>query len=380
MKRKDFLKNGAMAAAGAASMLSACSGNSQDKTQPSGGPNVITSKKYRWKLVTTWPPKFPIFGEAANFFADWVKELSNGRINIKVYGGGELIPALEVFDAVSSGNADMGCGAPYYWSGKTPAAQFFCAIPFGMNAQQIQSWLLSGGGYELWKEVYADFNLYPFLGGNSGVQMGGWFNKEIKSTEDLKGLKMRLPGLAGKALEKAGGTAILVAGGEIYTSLERGVIDATEWVGPYHDYTMGFHKIAKYYYTPGWHEPGTQLEFMINKKVYDELPEDLKAILYNVSLRVQAWMLAEFDAQNAIYMDKLVNEEGVQLREFPEDVLAQLKKYNDEALDELVGNDPVSKKVYASYKEFLDRASKWSVLTEKAFYNKLQKAEYKIPS
>jgi len=284
------------------------------------------------------------------------------------------VPALETFDAVSSGTADMGSGASYYWAGKSPAAQFFAAVPFGMNAQQVNSWMLAGEGYDLWREVYSKFNLVPFLGGNTGVQMGGWFNKEINTVNDLKGLKMRIPGLAGKVLERAGGAAVLVAGGEIYTSLERGVIDATEWIGPYHDQKMGFSKIAKYYYAPGWHEPGTQLEMFINKETYDGLPADLKAIMNAVSMRVHAWVLAEFDAQNGTYLEKLMDD-GVQLRSFPKPVLEELRAQTNVALQEIADADPVSKKVYTSYKKFQNKIAKWSQLTEQAYYNDIQKVD-----
>jgi len=371
MKRKEFIKNTMLVAAGATGVL-ACAG---DQKEGEGGASTISDKKYNWRMVTTWPPNFPVLGEAANFYAKWLKEATGGRVNIKVYGAGELVPALEAFDTVSSGTADMGSGASYYWAGKSPAAQFFAAVPFGMNAQQVTAWMIGGEGYELWEEVYAKFNLVPFLGGNSGVQMGGWFNKEINSVADLKGLKMRIPGLAGQVLEKAGGAPVLVAGGEIYTSLERGVIDATEWIGPYHDYKMGFHKIAKYYYTPGWHEPGTQLEFFANKEVYDSLPNDIKAIMQAVSMRVHAWVLAEFDAQNGTFLEKLIKDENVQLRRFPDAVLDELRGHTQATIDDLVNKDPMSKKVYTSYKKFLDKTAKWSELTEKAYYNSIQKTE-----
>lgn len=331
-----------------------------------------TKEVYNWKMTTTWPPNFPVLGEVANKYAEWVNELSDGQIKIKVYGGGELVPSLEAFDAVSNGTIEMGSGASYYWAGKTPAAQFFAAVPFGMNSQQLTSWLETGGGYELWKKTYAKFNLVPFLGGNTGVQMGGWFNKEINTVDDFKGLKMRLPGIGGKVLEKAGGAAVLVAGGEIYTSLERGVIDATEWIGPYHDYKMGFQKVAKYYYTPGWHEPGTQLEFFVNKEKHDALPAHLQAVLDAASKKAQVWVLSEFDKQNGIYLDKL-KEEGVQVREFSKETLDVLRAYTEEAIQEMVGDDQLSKEVYQSYKSFQDRVSKWSELTEQAYYNKIKK-------
>jgi len=371
MKRKEFLKNAMLVAAGATGVL-ACA--SEQKETESGASGAISNKQYNWRMVTTWPPKFPVLGESAELFAEWMKEATGGRVNIKVYGAGELVPALETFDAVSSGTADMGSGASYYWAGKSPAAQFFAAVPFGMNAQQVNSWMLAGEGYDLWREVYSKFNLVPFLGGNTGVQMGGWFNKEINTVNDLKGLKMRIPGLAGKVLERAGGAAVLVAGGEIYTSLERGVIDATEWIGPYHDQKMGFSKIAKYYYTPGWHEPGTQLEMFINKETYEGLPADLKAIMNAVSMRVHAWVLAEFDAQNGTYLEKLMDD-GVQLRSFPKPVLEELRAQTNVALQEIADADPVSKKVYTSYKKFQNKIAKWSQLTEQAYYNDIQKVD-----
>jgi len=347
----------------------------KDGSSEATSTNVENTKKeiYNWKMTTTWPPNFPVLGEVANKYAEWVEELSDGQIKIKVYGGGELVPSLEAFDAVSNGTIEMGSGASYYWAGKTSAAQFFAAVPFGMNSQQLTSWLETGGGYDLWKKTYAKFNLVPFLGGNTGVQMGGWFNREINSVADFKGLKMRLPGIGGKVLEKAGGAAVLVAGGEIYTSMERGVIDATEWIGPYHDYKMGFHKVAKYYYTPGWHEPGTQLEFFVNKDKHDALPKHLQAILEAASKKAQVWVLSEFDKQNGIFLDKLVNEENVEVREFSKETLDILRGYTDEAIQDMIGDDPLSKEVYESYSKFQNRVSKWSKLTEQAYYNKIQK-------
>ncbi len=376
MKRKDFIKKSIIGLTTIPIVANSCvPAPSEDisSTTSSTAPNIISGKKYKWKMVTTWPPNFPVLGVGATKFADWVKEMSAGRIDIKVYGGGELVPPLETFGAVSGGVAEMGSSCAYYWAGKTPAAQFFAAVPFGMNAQQLTSWMLSGGAYEKWKNLYANFNLVPFLAGNTGVQMGGWFNKEINSVEDLKGLKMRIPGIAGKVLEKAGGAAVLVAGGEIYTSLERGVIDATEWLHPFHDSKMGFHKISKYYYTPGWHEPGTQLELIINKKIYDSLPKDLQAILWAGSMNLHTWLLAEFDAQNRIYYQQLLQEDGIQIKTFPDDVLQTLKQYTEEAVEELIGDDAFSREVYDSYRKFQKEINAWSSMSEKAYYNKIMK-------
>ncbi|MFK7933624.1 MAG: TRAP transporter substrate-binding protein [Saprospiraceae bacterium] len=334
-----------------------------------------TEKKYNWKMVTTWPPNFPILGEGCTKFANLVKEMSQGQMEITVYGGGELVPPLEVFDAVGSGAAEIGHGAGYYWAGKIPAAQFFASVPFGMNAQQMNAWMLSGGGLELWQEIYEPYNLHPMPCGNTGVQMGGWFNKEINTIEDFEGLKMRMPGLGGKVLERAGGTPVLLAGSELYTGLERGIIDATEWIGPYHDYKMGFHEIAKYYYTPGWHEPGTVLEVIFNKEKFAALPRHLQVIMETAALRCNNWMLAEQEALNGDSLRKLIDEEGVEVRKFSEEILDTLRTYTDEFIAEITATDPTSKRVYESYHRFRKNVANWSNLTEKEFYTKLQKVE-----
>ena len=206
-------------------------------------------------MTTTWPKDFPGLGTGANRLADYIGALSDGELTVSVHGGGEIVPALEAFDAVSKGVAEMGHGAAYYWKGKTSAAQFFAAVPFGLTAQEMNAWIYTGGGQKLWDDLYAEFNLKPFLAGNTGVQMGGWFNREINSLEDMNGLKMRMPGLGGEVLTAIGAVPKLLPGGEIFTALESGAIDATEWVGPYNDLAFGFYKAAQYYYYPGWHEP-----------------------------------------------------------------------------------------------------------------------------
>ncbi|GAB4178746.1 MAG: TRAP transporter substrate-binding protein DctP [Geothermobacteraceae bacterium] len=353
--RRDFLKKATVATAAAAAATTI------------GAPAVHAKKTYTWKMVTTWPPHFPVLGEGADKLAEWVEKMSDGRLRIQVYGGGELVPPLQAFDAVSQGMVEMGHGASYYWAGKSPATQFFAAVPFGMNAQQMNAWIYSGGGQQLWDEVYAPFNLKPMPAGNTGVQMGGWFNKEIKTIKDFKGLKMRIPGLGGKVLAKAGGTAVLSAGGEIYTNLERGVIDATEWVGPYHDYLMGFYKVAKYYYYPGWHEPGTVLETFVNKKAWESLPKDLQEIVTAAAMRSNIWMLSEFEAKNNTYLQKLINEHGVKLKKFPDEVVKTLRGYAAEVLDDIAAKDAQAKKVYESFRKFQKNVLAWSKISEKAF-------------
>jgi len=367
--RKEFLKKIAVTGLGA-TVLSSCSSK---ETNDISAPNLLTSKKYKWKMVTTWPPNFPVLGTGASMYANWVREMSGGRIDIKVYGGGTLVPALEVFDAVTSGASEMGSGASYYWGGKEASLQFFTTVPFGMNAQQMNSWLYSGGGLELYEAQYARFNLVPFPGGNTGVQMAGWFNKEINTIDDFKGLKMRMPGVGGKVLEKAGGTAVLSAGSELYTNLERGVIDATEWIGPYHDYLMGFHEIAKYYYSPGWHEPGSNLEIIVNKRLFDNLEPDLKEILRTASFRLNMWILSEFEAKNNEYLQKILNESDVQVRRLSDDILVQMKKYTNETIQELVDSDAKTKKVYESYSKFQKDINAWSQYSEAAYYDMMNK-------
>jgi TRAP-type mannitol/chloroaromatic compound transport system substrate-binding protein len=322
-------------------------------------------------MVTTWPPNFPILDEGCKLFAQMVEEMSGGRLKIRVFGGGELVPALEIFDAVRNGAAEIGHGSAYYWAGKSPAASFFATVPFGMNAQQVSSWINAGDGLALWQELYAHFGLIPLPAGNTGVQMGGWFNKEINTISDLRGLKMRIPGLGGAVLEKAGGSPILMAGGELYTGLERGIIDATEWLSPFHDSLMGFDEIAKYYYTPGWHEPGTNLEIILNKAAFETLPTDLQAIIKAAASYSGAWIHDQMEAKNAVAYAELLKK-GVEIRTFPPDVITELRKLTKEVISELVNKDPFTNKVYTSYQTFQEKANKYSQIAERAFYDQLQ--------
>lgn len=322
-----------------------------------------------WKMVTTWPKNFPGLGTGANQLAELIGQMSGGRMKVKVYGANELVGALEIFDAVSRGTAEMGHGAAYYWKGKSIASQFFAAVPFGLTAQEMNSWLYHGGGMELWEEVYAEFGLVPGAAGNTGVQMGGWFNREINGMSDLEGLKMRIPGLGGEVLKRAGGTPVLLPGGEIFASLQSGAIDATEWVGPYNDLAFGLHKAAKYYYYPGWHEPGTTLESFINKEAFEKLPEDLQIIVRNAIRVANQDMLADFTARNNHALEQLVNEHNVELRKFPDEVLSELKALSDQVVSEEAAKDPMAKKVFDSFVKFRDQAKKWHAVSEQAYLN-----------
>jgi TRAP-type mannitol/chloroaromatic compound transport system substrate-binding protein len=319
-------------------------------------------------MVTTWPPNLAVLQTGALRFAKRVEEVSSGRMKIHVFAGGELVPPLGVFDAVSSGTVQMGNGASYYWAGKVPAAQWFTSVPFGLNAQGMNAWLASGA-LKLWEKVYDPFNLVPRPMGNTGMQMGGWFRNEIHSVTDFKGLKMRMPGLGGKVVARAGGAVVLKPASEIFTSLERGVIDATEWVGPLHDLKMGFYKAAHYYYYPGWHEPGSCLELIVNKKAYLSLPQDLQRIIDMAAMEANIWTLNEFEAGNGAALKELVETHKVNLRRFPESLLTELKKLSLETLEEEAGKSDESRKVHTDFVQFKKQFGGWSEVSEKAYYD-----------
>jgi TRAP-type mannitol/chloroaromatic compound transport system substrate-binding protein len=378
MKRREFLAKSGMVAAGAAAAVAGLAGCGEKKEEPkataeetakaSATPAMATQKTYEFKMVTTWPANFPVFQVGLDDFAKRVEKATEGRIKIKVFAAGELVPAMETFESVSDGTVEMGSGAAYYWAGKLPAAQWFTAVPFGLNAQGMNAWFYSGGGLQLWEEAYAPFNLVPRPIGNTGVQMGGWFNKKLNSMKDFKGLKMRIPGLGGKVFAKAGGTVTLTPGGEIFTNLERGVIDASEWVGPYHDYRLGLPKAAKYYYYPGWHEPGTALEIIFNKKVYDEMPENLRLILDACSAQTNIWQLSEFESHNGEYLEKILADGKTELLEFSPEIMDNLRKLAQEVVAEEAAKDALSTKVNDAFQAFKKRIGMWGQYSEAAYY------------
>ena len=368
INRKKFLQSAAALTAGSM-LLPGC--NPGEEQKGSDGPAIITNQKFRWYMVTTWPPNFPIIGTACQRFAQKVYDMSSGQLDIKVYGADELIPALEVFDAVSSGTAQAGHGAAYYWTGKVPAAQFFTTVPFGLNAMEQTTWINHGGGIELWRKIYERFNLRPYISGNTGIQMGGWFNKEINSIEDFQSLKMRIPGLAGRILKEVGATPVLVAGGEIYTNLERGVIDAIEWLGPFHDQLMGFQDIADYYYTPGWHEPGSSLELIIHQGAYDELPSHLQQIVDVCAGYINDGMMTEMLYKNARALEELNSNTDIEIRNFSPKTLAALKVVTDDTLRSMAANDPEIEEVYASFESFKKMIRSYSDVSEKLYFTLL---------
>lgn len=361
MQRRRLI--GAAAVTAAATALSGCG------REPIDGPDGRErSRPLQWKMVTSWPANFPGLGVGAQRLAETIGRMSGGRLRVKVYGAGELVPAFEVFDAVSRGTAQMGHTAAYYWKGKFEASSFFCAVPFGLNAQEMNGWLLHGGGLELWHELYRPFDLIAFPAGNTGVQMAGWFRREIHSVRDLVGLKMRIPGLGGEVMQRLGAAAVNIPGAELFTALQTGTIDAAEWVGPYNDLAFGLHQAAKFYYYPGWQEPGACIECMIHRPAYEALPEDLREVVRAACLAVNTEVLADYTAQSHRALTTLVTEHKVEVRRLPDEVLTALRQAAEQLLSEKADQDPNTRKVYESYMSFRDQARQWHRISEQAYY------------
>lgn len=360
IKRRDLLTAG-VAATAAATTLAA--------------PHVVkAATKFQWNMTTTWPTQLPFYQAGPGSATDIAKkigEMSDGRLNIKVYAAGELIPWNGGFDACSKGTVQMNHGVSYYWAGKQFASQYFGTVPFGMSFQGQNAWYYEGGGINLWNEIYEPFGLVAMPCGNTGVQMGGWFRKEINSLEDLNGLKMRIPGLAGKVYGAVGVNVKLLGGGEIFPALERGVIDAAEWVGPFLDRRLGLHKAAKYYYTSSWHEPSTTSELIINKKAWESLPKDLQAIVRSAAAAANITSHAWAEAHNADALKDLVDNFGVQTRQFPKDVIDALRAKTRDVLEEEAAKDPLVGKVHASFMAFKAKHDKWNTLSE-GFFNSIR--------
>ncbi len=336
---------------------------------------VAADKVYQWRLAETWGPNFPIFGDTTKNMAKMVKEMSNGRLIIRIDSSNRHKSALGIFDFVKNGQYQMGHSASYYWKGKNINTMFFTTLPFGMTTPEQYGWFYYGGGQELMKEVYDQYGILSFPGGNTGNQMGGWFRKEINSLEDLKGLKMRIPGFAGEVLAELGAKPTNIASGELYTSLERNTIDALEWVGPSLDLRMGFHKIAPYYYT-GWHEPATELQFMVNQKAYNSLPADLQNIL-KVAMKASAYdMYSQSMYESALNLATIQTEyPNVKIKTFPEPVMQALKQANKKLLAEFSAKDPMSKKILDSIHSYSKKARAWTNFSDRAYLDSLDKID-----
>lgn len=352
------------AALGLTGTVAACGGASSDAA-PSGA--AAGRKRRKLNMVTTWPKGLPGLGRGAERFSEFVDALSEGQIKIKVYAAGELVPAFESFDAVADGTADMYHGAEYYWSNKSSAFPFFTSVPFGMTAQELSGWIDFGGGQELWDELSGQFGIKPLEATTTGHQMGGWFKKEINSLDDFVGLKMRIPGQGGDVLRALGGSAVALSGGEIYQALQTGTIDATEWVGPWNDYSLGFYREAPYYYGPGFHEPGAALAVGVNRKLWDSFDPTEKAIFKTAARATRHISLGEFTYQNAVYLDILTTEHGTKLRSFPDDVVSRMAVAARD-VRAASGKDGLEKRIYDSYEAALKSMSAWANISDGPYY------------
>ncbi|MGY8986007.1 MAG: TRAP transporter substrate-binding protein [Sphingomonadales bacterium] len=355
--RRQFLK--AVGVVGATALVSAC-GQGKEGQSTSKAQSKVTKETKILKMVTTWPKNYPGIGVSAERFSERVLKATEGSVNIKVYAAGELVPALGAFDAVSQGKADCYHGPDYFWQGKSKAFNFFCSVPFGMTFNEFISWIYHDDGQKLWDELASGFNIKPILASTTGVQMGGWFRNEVKSLEDFQGLRMRMPGLGGEIITRMGGTTVTLAGGDIFLSLSQGNIDATEWVGPWNDLAFGFQDIAKYYYYPGIHEPGTVATCGFNLSVWNQFTDFEKNAIETCGMAETSYTLAEYNANNGQALDVLINKHGVQLKKFPDDVLEAMAKYAKEVIAETAAGDDLTGRIYDSYKSSLDRTSRWN--------------------
>ena len=329
-------------------------------------PAVRAQAAVRWRIASSFPRSLDTIFGAAEVFAQKVKELSGGKFEVSVHAGGELMPPFGVVDGVQQGTVEAAHTAPYYFFGKDETFAIGGAIPFGLNSRQMSAWTFEGNGLKLMREFYAHYNIINFACGNTGAQMGGWMRKEIKSVADFKGLKFRIGGFAGKVLERMGGVPQNIPGGEIYQALEKGTIDAAEWVGPYDDLKLGFNKVAPYYYYPGWWEGGPQLDIMINDKAFNALSAENKAIVESAAAEAHITMQARYDARNPAALKQLVAS-GTKLRPFSNDLMSEAFKHSEELYSELNGKNPDWKKIYADYSKFRAEQNLWFRFTEATF-------------
>ncbi len=353
MERRKFLTGAALA--GSAATLAA---------------PASAQSKVEMSIVSTWPRDFPGLGLPAQRLAARIQELTDGEIAVSYFAAGEKVGAFDSFDEVASGNSSAYIGAEYYWKGKHPGFAPFTAIPFGLTAGEMDAWIKYAGGQELWDKLSGEYGLKAFGMGNTGVQMGGWFNKEINSADDLKGVKMRIPGLGGDVLAKLGGSPVSVPGGQIYENLVSGAIDATEWVGPYNDYFMKFYEAAKYYYFPGMHEPGSMLALGMNASFWGGLSANHKAIIEAACNEENARTLAETNANNGEFLNKLINDHGVQLREFNDDVYDAFGEAAEEVIEEARGHSALSAEIFDSHLKARAEIGAWTALSDTAYVQK----------
>ena len=367
VKRRDILAGVAAAATGGAviGVLSRdeAKTNNTSKRSDLAAP-ALSKNRRQFRMATSWPKDFPGLGQMPNYFAKALSEMSGGRLEVKVFAAGELVGALECFDAVSTGAADMYHAAEYYWQGKSKGFSFFTAVPMGMTAAEIMGWIDHGGGQALWDQLSAKFNIKAFQAGNTGHQAGGWFKREINSLEDFKGLKMRIPGLAGEVMRRLGGSAIALAGGEIYQSLQSGAIDATEWVGPWNDLAFGFYREAPYYYSPGFHEPGASLAIGTNLDVWNSLSSSDQAMIKYACAHANDWSLGEYSYRNGLALETLKREHGIVPRAFSDAIMKRIGTLSEDVVRELGASDAMTQRIYDSYLTARNASRGWTEISD----------------
>ncbi len=359
MKRRKLINHIAVGASVAT--LAACS---QTTTETSTDTESLPSVK--WRMTTSWPRSLDTIFGAAQTVCDRVAAMTNGRFIITPYQAGEIVGGLEVLDAVQQGTVQCGHTASYYYVGKNSALAFGTAVPFGLTAQQQNAWYYQGGGLEIMHKLYSDFNIISFPAGNSGTQMGGWFKREINTVSDLNGLSMRIPGFGGEVMKKLGVNAQVLPGGEIYLALERGALDAAEWVGPYDDQKLGLNKAAKYYYYPGWWEPGPTFEVQVNLNEWNKLPKEYQEIFKSAAYQANISMLAQYDALNGAALTELIAS-GTELRPYSQEILQAAQKAAFEFYEEKASQDATFKEVYEQWKKFREKIYKWNAINELSF-------------
>ncbi len=353
MERRSFIKKATIGAS-----VGAIAAPALAQSQPT----------LNWRLASSFPKSLDTIYGAAETFSKRVSQLTGGKFNIRVFAGGEIVPALQVMDAVQAGTVEMGHTAPYYYFGKDPTFAFDCAVPFGLNSRQQTAWWDQGGGKALTREFYKDYGIINFMGGNTGTQMGGWFRKEVKTVQDLSGLKMRIGGFAGRVMQRLGLVPQQIAGGDIYPSLEKGTIDAAEWVGPYDDEKLGFYKVAPYYYSPGWWEAGPQLSFYVGIKEWEKLPKEYQAAIEVATYEAHVIMQAEYDAKNPAALARLLKN-GVKLRSFSREVMQACYKAAEQVMEEEASKNAKFKKIHEPWKRFRQDENQWFSVAEAPLQN-----------
>lgn len=360
--RRSFVKSAALGVAGTSS-LAACGGAGPDSASDEG---IFAGPQVTWRLASSFPRSLDVIYGSAEHFAERVGQLTGGRFTIRVYPAGELVPGLQVMDAVQQGTVHAGHTATYYYLGKNSALAFDTGVPFGLTARQQNAWLMQGGGVEALREVFADFGILQFPCGNTGAQFGGWFRRPINSVADLRGLRMRIPGMGGEVMSRLGVSVQVLAGGEIYPALERGAIDATEWVGPHDDERLGFHQIARNYYYPGWHEPGVSLTLMVGSRAYDQLPLAYRQVIAVAAAEENHAMLQRYDALNPPALARLVAG-GVEVRRYPTDLLEAAWRESNALLEDHAAQNPAFRRIYEPWRRFREESFRYFNGVEQAY-------------